>query len=203
MQIEAKTLALALIKAAKEYNCSAANLDFSIVQSPRAGLFGLFSKTAIIKASKKEASTKALLKTIEKELQSLFINTGFEIDSIKVALENKTIKLELISPNPSVLIGKAGHRYIALNQILRFYLQEKYRLELALEIGNFYKKEQKQLLGHFHLLEKELQKGQVVRSKPMLTYQMQIFKNIVAKRKEYKTVLIRENEKKILEIKHV
>lgn len=48
MKIEAKNLELAYKQAAEKLNCSITELDIKVIQHPSGGLFGLFSKNAII-----------------------------------------------------------------------------------------------------------------------------------------------------------
>jgi spoIIIJ-associated protein len=59
MKIEADTLQEAFSKAATELSCSVTKLDIKVIQHPRAGLFGMFKKPAIIEAYREgEARTK-------------------------------------------------------------------------------------------------------------------------------------------------
>lgn len=50
MRVEADTLQEAFSKAAAELSCSVTKLDIQVIQHPRAGLFGMFKKPAIIEA---------------------------------------------------------------------------------------------------------------------------------------------------------
>ncbi|NLC27765.1 MAG: hypothetical protein GX780_03210 [Campylobacteraceae bacterium] len=50
MRIEADTLQEAFSKAAAQLSCSVTKLEIDVIQHPRAGLFGIFKKSAIIEA---------------------------------------------------------------------------------------------------------------------------------------------------------
>jgi len=57
-KIEAQTLELAYIKAAKEFTCSITELDISIVQNSSLGFLGMFKKSAIIEVEKKSVNRR-------------------------------------------------------------------------------------------------------------------------------------------------
>nr|MBP3724908.1 Jag N-terminal domain-containing protein [Campylobacter sp.] len=50
MKVEAKNLQEAYIKAAGELDCSVADINIEVIQPPRAGVFGMFSKPGIFEA---------------------------------------------------------------------------------------------------------------------------------------------------------
>jgi len=52
---EAKTLEDVYEKASESFNCSITNLDIEIIQAPRKGIFGIFSKNAIISVQIKKS----------------------------------------------------------------------------------------------------------------------------------------------------
>jgi len=58
LKIESKTLEIAYSEAADQLECSVTELDVTIVQHPSKGFLGLFSKSAIIVALRKESDVK-------------------------------------------------------------------------------------------------------------------------------------------------
>ncbi|AJC86057.1 Jag N-terminal domain-containing protein [Campylobacter sp. RM16704] len=82
MNIEAKDLQTALIKASKQFECSVIDLEYDVIQHSKTGFFGLFRKNAIIyvkghkknhnekfKKNHNEKSTKHTSKSYEKNEQ--------------------------------------------------------------------------------------------------------------------------------------
>ncbi len=57
-KFEADTLEEACNLASKEFNCAVNEIEYNIVQYPAKGVFGLFSKRAIIVAIKKSVDVK-------------------------------------------------------------------------------------------------------------------------------------------------
>jgi len=57
-KIEAQTLELAYINAAKEFTCSITELDISIIQNSSSGFLGMFKKSAIIEVERKSVNRK-------------------------------------------------------------------------------------------------------------------------------------------------
>ena len=91
-KIEANSLEEAYDIACKEFNCSIRELKYEIIQYPKKGLFGLFSKKAIIVATA-GITPKEELKTQEepkKEQISIEESTQEEIQSTKESKEELT-----------------------------------------------------------------------------------------------------------------
>jgi len=78
---EAPTIAEACQKAALDNNCSVSDLEYKILQYPKKGIFGLFSKKAIIELSNVKSDKKA---SVVEETKSL--------DSDIVVKESKNIE---------------------------------------------------------------------------------------------------------------
>jgi len=68
LKIESKTLEIAYSEAADQLECSVTELQVEIVQHPSKGFLGLFAKSAIIVALRKESVEKPLTPTIETKL---------------------------------------------------------------------------------------------------------------------------------------
>jgi spoIIIJ-associated protein len=99
-QYEAKTLEEAYEKASKSLNCSIVDLHIEVLQSPSKGLFGLFSKQAVIQAKvKKNNFSKENRHKKEKKVKVQTLETKLnEIDS--------PAKEEVSTPNKSAQIQK-------------------------------------------------------------------------------------------------
>ena len=161
MRIEAKTLEDAYYKASKEFNCSITELDIKIIQHPTKGLFGLFSKKAIIEVEKKEKSIEEIIEEIKEGLKNLFEKSCFKIDVIEVRkYDEDTIYIKLDGEDAALLIGKEGYRYNALNFIIYNWIHQKYGFKVRLEIAKFIEL-QKEMLKNFlkPFIEKVKEKG--------------------------------------------
>eukprot|EP01156_Anaeramoeba_ignava_P014462 Anaeramoba_ignava/a609249_128.p4 GENE.a609249_128~~a609249_128.p4 ORF type:complete len:280 (-),score=19.52 a609249_128:1460-2299(-) len=99
-QYEAKTLEEAYEKASQSLNCSIVDLHIEVLQSPSKGLFGLFSKKAVIQAKvKKKNFSKENRYKKEKQIKVETLETKLnEIDS--------PVKEKVSTPNKSEQIQK-------------------------------------------------------------------------------------------------
>jgi len=81
----------------------------------------------------------ALKNVISKEVNALFSNLCYDIDTIKVDIldAGKTVYIEFSGKDSALLIGKEGYRYKALSYILFNWINEKYDMMLRLEIAQF------------------------------------------------------------------
>lgn len=84
-----------------------------------------------------------IAKTVEKEINSLFDLTCFEIDKIEVSAYNEnTLLIEFKGEDAALLIGKEGYRYKALSYMIFNWINTKYQLQLRLEIAEFLKNQE-------------------------------------------------------------
>ncbi|MCW8895958.1 Jag N-terminal domain-containing protein [Sulfurimonas sp.] len=85
-------------------------------------------------------------KTIEKEINTLFSHTCFEIDKIDVnAYDENTLLVEFKGEDAALLIGKEGYRYKALSYMIFNWINTKYQLQLRLEIAEFLKNQEESI----------------------------------------------------------
>ena len=146
MRIEAKTLEDAYYKASKEFNCSITDLDVKIIQHPTKGIFGLFSKNAIIEVEQKEKSIDGVIEEVKEGLKRLFEKSCFKIDFIEVKkYDEDTIYIKLDGEDAALLIGREGYRYNALNFIIYNWIYQKYGFKVRLEIARFIESQQQML----------------------------------------------------------
>jgi len=147
MRVEAKTLEEAYFIAAKKLNCSVTELETTIIQYPSRGLFGLFSKNAIIEVNENiQRDIEDVIPEIEKQLKNLFVKSCFKIDTFEVTKYNEeTIFIKLDGEDAALLIGKEGYRYNSLNFMLYSWINQKYGFKVRLEIAEFLKTQEEML----------------------------------------------------------
>jgi spoIIIJ-associated protein len=82
------------------------------------------------------------LPEIREDLNRLFKDRCFEVDTVAVSLvNNETVFVYIDGKDAPLLIGREGYRYRAINYILQSWISTKYDLKLQLEIGEFIKKQ--------------------------------------------------------------
>ncbi len=150
MRIEAKTLEEAYYQAAKKLNCSVTDLEVTIIQHPSRGLFGLFSKNAIIEVKEDiQRNIEDIIPIIEKELKNLFDKSCFNLDKFEIKKhDEETVFIKIDGEDAALLIGKEGYRYNALNFMLYSWINQKYGFKVRLEIAEFLKA-QSEMLRNF------------------------------------------------------
>ncbi len=155
MRIEAKTLEEAYEKAAEVLKCSVADIEAEIIQYPSKGLFGFFSKNAIIEIEE-HFDIEKLKDLIKDELIKLFEKSCFNIEVKEVSKYNDdTVFIKLDGEDAALLIGKEGYRYNALNYMLYSWLHQKYGFKLKLEIAEFLETQQQKLKEYIEYFIKE------------------------------------------------
>ncbi len=173
IRVEADTLEEAYKEASLKLNCSIVELDIEILQNPSNGFFGLFAKTAIIRATTKNRSKNLQTKNdftlsnskpkeeilqIENEilqgLKNLFAHSCYEIDKIEVKYIDNTIHITLDGKDAALMIGKEGYRYKAISYMLHNWINIKYNLNISLEISEFLKN-QKEMINNYLIGIKE------------------------------------------------
>ena len=92
-KIEAQTLELAYINAAKEFTCSITELDISIIQNSSSGFLGMFKKSAIIEVERKSVNRKNKNQRNRKEKINTYRNAKQETKEQKTK-EQKTKRQE-------------------------------------------------------------------------------------------------------------
>lgn len=146
MRIEAKTLEEAYAKASEIFNTSITELNIEIVQYPSKGLFGLFSKPAVIEVEEPIKTVEDVIPEIKEGLINLFKNSCFTIDTVEVEKKDEeTIGIKLDGPDAALLIGKEGYRYNALNYMIYSWVHQKYGFKTRLEIAEFLKNQEEML----------------------------------------------------------
>ncbi len=222
-RIEAKTLEEAFSKASEALGCSVADLDITILQHPSKGILGIGKKNAIILAKCKRKDTPAPPKTfqqikepeifdnfyketkdihaiageVEADLNRLFENMCFRLDSIKVEpYDKETLLIEFEGEDAALLIGKEGYRYKALSYMLFNWINPKYGLQIRLEIAQFLKTQEEAMQKYLAPLIEQIQKEGRGQTKPLDGVLIQIALKKLREAFPDKYVAIRENRRK-------
>jgi spoIIIJ-associated protein len=162
VRIEAKTLDEAYLKAAEKLNCSVADLNARIIQHPSKGIFGLFSKPAIIEVEEEiQKDIEDIIPEIKEGLKRLFEKSCFEVDSFEVKKwDEETVYIKIDGKDAALLIGKEGYRYNALNYMMYNWINQKYGYKVRLEIAEFLKTQTEMLRNFLQpFIEKVKEKG--------------------------------------------
>lgn len=101
-----------------------------------------------------------IAKNIEKEVNTLFDLTCFNIEKILTSVYNEnTILIEFKGDDAALLIGKEGYRYKALSYMMFNWINSKYDIQLRLEIAEFLKNQEESvsryLVGVCENIEKD------------------------------------------------
>ena len=115
------------------------------VESKAKEFDSFYNENDIVKNSKivlkKDKDT--IKKEIKEHINDLFCDTCFILDEIDVEFyDEKTIYIEFCGEDSGLLIGKEGYRYNALSYILFNWINEKYNLNLRLEVAQFLKNQE-------------------------------------------------------------
>jgi len=115
---------------------------------------------------KKES--QEVLDEIKKGLDSLFENTCYGIDNIKVEFyDQNTIYVEFTGSDSALLIGKEGYRYKALSYILFNWINEKYGLMLRLEVAEFLKNQESAIHTYLEPVIETIKEKGSYKTKPL------------------------------------
>ncbi|MFA7084923.1 MAG: Jag N-terminal domain-containing protein [Arcobacteraceae bacterium] len=109
-----------------------------------------------------------IITEITKEVNSLFEETCFALDEIKVSFyDNETIYMEFTGNDSALLIGKEGYRYKALSYILFNWINEKYGLMLRLEIAEFLKNQEDAIHNYLEPVIENIKENGSYKTKPL------------------------------------
>ena len=137
---EGKTEDEALNKALSDLNASEKEVYYNIIEEKSGGLFK--TKKYSIKVTLKE-DLMEYIKSYLKEITELMgINVEFETQK-----RENFIKVNMISDNSSILIGKNGRTMTSLQDLLRNSVQNKIgvRVNIILDTNDYKEKQQKNI----------------------------------------------------------
>ncbi len=117
----------------------------------------------IVKKDKKE-----ILFEVNEGLKSLFDDTCYEIDNIKIEFyDDETLYIEFTGADSALLIGKEGYRYKALSYILFNWINEKYGLMLRLEVAEFLKNQEASIYTYLEPIIETIKEKGSFKTKPL------------------------------------
>lgn len=147
IKVSAPTIELALLKASKELKCQCVDLEYEILESPRAGFLGFGKKDAKIVASIKPTHKNAvestsdngdILKQIERDINDMFALLPIKLERVEVSfIDKNTISIYFSGKDAALLIGEKGYRYKAISYLLYNWLNTSYGVNIRLEIESF------------------------------------------------------------------
>ncbi|RXJ99449.1 hypothetical protein CRU98_05330 [Arcobacter sp. CECT 8986] len=109
-----------------------------------------------------------ILTEVKKGIDSLFSNTCYEIDDIKVEFyDEETLYVEFTGEDSALLIGKEGYRYKALSYILFNWINEKYGLMLRLEVAQFLKNQEEAIHAYLEPAIETIKEKGSFKTKPL------------------------------------
>lgn len=127
-------------------------------------------------ANKKNEVSKIIVKKerqdvldeVNEGIQSLFRDTCYGIDNIKVEFyDENTLYVEFTGEDSALLIGKEGYRYKALSYILFNWINEKYGLMLRLEVAEFLKNQEAAIHTYLEPVVETIKEKGSFKTKPL------------------------------------
>ncbi len=109
-----------------------------------------------------------IVSEVNEGLQSLFKDTCYSIDNIKVEFfDEATLYIEFTGADSALLIGKEGYRYKALSYILFNWINEKYGLMLRLEVAEFLKNQETSIHTYLEPVIETIKEKGSFKTKPL------------------------------------
>lgn len=130
-EFTAKTVDDAITEALIELGTTSDKIEYEVITEGSSGLFGMFSKSALIRARKKETAEDKIASFLTEVLDKMEMPA-----EVKVSIdeEEKTIDVELEGDNTGDVIGKRGQTLDALQYLASIVAnrekEEYYRLKL-------------------------------------------------------------------------
>lgn len=101
----------------------------------------------------------ALARDVEREINTLFDLTCFNIDKIEVSVyDEETLLVEFKGEDAALLIGKEGYRYKALSYMIFNWFNSKYDIQLRLEIAEFLKNQEESVARYLTNVYENIQR---------------------------------------------
>lgn len=141
---EAKTVDDAITNALVELETTSDKIEYEVVEEGSAGLFGIFSKNAIVKVRRKETEQDILVKFLNDVMEKMEVD-GEPVVSIDE--EEGTVDIVIEGDDTSDLIGKRGQTLDALQYLASLVINkgkdDHYRVKL--DTKNYRERRQKTL----------------------------------------------------------
>ena len=219
IKIVAPTLEEAYKKASDALECSIVDIDIEVLQAPRRGIFGFFSKEAIVNASRKSKTEDTgdvvatmkhsgsttvpretideIKKSMEKLLEASCFNTYIE----SVTYDDKNgILITVDGEDAALLIGKEGYRYKALSYMIHNWIKIKYNLASTLEIAQFLETQKEAIEKYLDQFAEKVETSGRAQTKPLDGILVKLALESLRRRYPDKYVAIRtlKNGKKVI-----
>ncbi|BCD60402.1 MULTISPECIES: Jag N-terminal domain-containing protein [unclassified Nitratiruptor] len=143
---------------------------------------------------KEEKNINEIAKEVQKDINRLFQNACFEIDTIEVKpYDKETLLVEFNGNDAALLIGKEGYRYKALSYMLFNWINPKYGLQLRLEIAEFLKTQEEMIANYLAPIIERIKEEGKGQTKPLDGVLVQIALKQLREAFPDKYVAMREN----------
>lgn len=130
-EFSAKTVDDAITEALVEFGITSDNLEYEVVNEGSSGLFGMFSKDAVIRAKKKETSNDAVAGFLSEVLEKMEMPSEIQVN---IDEEEKAIDINIESEFSGDIIGKRGQTLDALQYLVSIVAnrdkEDYYRVKL-------------------------------------------------------------------------
>ena len=139
-----KTVDDALTNALLELKAASDQIEYEVVDSGSAGIFGLGSRPAVINVRKKFTIDGAAKDFLEDVFRTMDMDVDIEIDYNE---EEKEISVELIGDDMGILIGKRGQTLDSLQYLTSLVVnkQSEEYIRVKLDIENYRERRQETL----------------------------------------------------------
>ena len=174
-----KTVEEAVTAAMMELSATSDTLVYEVIDKGSAGIFGIGSKNAVIKAAKKcEVAEKA-----QEFLQALFKTMDIEVE-IEYAYDEaeKELGLELIGDDMGILIGKRGQTLDSLQYLTSLVINKgmEEHIRVKLDIENYRERREQTLESLAKNIAKKVKKTQhPVKLEPMNPYERRVIHSVL------------------------
>lgn len=86
-----------------------------------------------------------IARKLSKEITELFALLPYEIECVKVRVEQEIVYVEFFGADCGLLIGERGYRYSSIYHLLAIWIKKEYGMGLRLEIADFLKNKEKKI----------------------------------------------------------
>lgn len=186
-----------LNKALAELNASTNEVYYSVTEEQSGGLFK--SKKFCVNVVLKEDVIEYIKSYLKEVTDLMGINVEFETQK-----RENYIKVNMISDNGAILIGKNGRTMMSLQDLLRQSIQSKLgvRINVILDSNDYREKQQKNIERLAIRLAKDVRKTKVeVKMDSMNSYERRLVHNALANFKGVTTISEGEEPNRFVVIK--
>jgi len=182
----AKTVELAIAEALNALNATEEEVDISIIdEGTKGGIFGIGSKPAVVKVSRKEAPEVAV-KNFLREV-TLSMGLGMEIEVTK---KDKRLYVNFIGEGMGILIGKRGQTIDSLQYLTNLMVNGRgiKDLNVILDTGNYRKRRRDTLEALArNIARKVREKRHSVKLEPMSRFERHIIHTTLQNNRDVRT----------------